>query len=416
VRSVATMVAAILFLPIHSQALEVLTWQDCVRLAKEHNSFIQSAQSKYTSSEHAASASYAAFMPQIRAGLNQTTTTTNGAESDNYNASLSGSIELFSGLRDRAKIKETHYQAQGLLAVVDSASAQAGYELKSAFESLIYAKNFHELTAEIIKRREENSRTVDLRYRGGLENKGSQLLAQAYFEQARYDELQAKNLIKIYRVQLAKVIGRDDPTEFDIEGQVNVADFNPEKMDFQKLMMDVPDYKKVQAEEEAARQNITVSRAGFFPKLNLTARISEEGPDFFPNVYQGRSIGIGLTIPLFDGTSDYHGVKGAAATWAAKVSDRKHLGRTILERLETAYAGFEQAVARYKVDQSFALATQARAEIARKKYSNGLLTFDAWDVIENDLIARQKAVLASKRDRVIAESEWERVRGVGLWP
>jgi hypothetical protein len=57
-----------------------------------------------------------------------------------------------------------------------------------------------------------------------------------------------------------------------------------------------------------------------------------------------------------------------------------------------------------------------RAEIARSKYNNGLLSFEDWDLIENDLINRQKALLVSVRERVTAEAGWEQARGEGAIP
>jgi outer membrane protein TolC len=54
-----------------------------------------------------------------------------------------------------------------------------------------------------------------------------------------------------------------------------------------------------------------------------------------------------------------------------------------------------------------------RAEIARSKYNNGLTTFDDWDLIESDLINRQRAVLSSQGNRVVAEAAWEQAQGRG---
>jgi outer membrane protein TolC len=85
--------------------------------------------------------------------------------------------------------------------------------------------------------------------------------------------------------------------------------------------------------------------------------------------------------------------------------------RELQAALAQAHAGFIAAVAKLAVDEEFAAAAQLRAEIARSKYNNGLLSFENWDIIENDLIARQRALLASRRDRVIAEAAWQQAIG-----
>jgi hypothetical protein len=67
-----------------------------------------------------------------------------------------------------------------------------------------------------------------------------------------------------------------------------------------------------------------------------------------------------------------------------------------------------------EVDALFVEAGTSRARIAKEKYNNGLLTFDEWDIIENDLITRQKTLVQTERDRVIAEALWEQVQGRGV--
>ena len=67
-----------------------------------------------------------------------------------------------------------------------------------------------------------------------------------------------------------------------------------------------------------------------------------------------------------------------------------------------------------KVDSAYVEAAEAREKISRQKYNNGLSTFDEWDLIESDLIKRQKSLLLSERDRVVAEAAWEQVQGKGV--
>ena len=64
----------------------------------------------------------------------------------------------------------------------------------------------------------------------------------------------------------------------------------------------------------------------------------------------------------------------------------------------------------------FLKAAEVRSEIARAQYQNGLLSFEDWDLIENDLIDKQKAMLTSQRDAVVARAAWEKMLGTGVIP
>ena len=60
--------------------------------------------------------------------------------------------------------------------------------------------------------------------------------------------------------------------------------------------------------------------------------------------------------------------------------------------------------------------SKVRADISRSKYNNGLTTFDDWDLIENDLINRQKDYNLKIRDRLTSEAFWEQTQGTGVIP
>lgn len=92
------------------------------------------------------------------------------------------------------------------------------------------------------------------------------------------------------------------------------------------------------------------------------------------------------------------------------------MGRDVRTKLKQTFASYQEAVERLKVDTELLDAATIRAEIARNKYNNGLLSFEDWDIIENDLISRQKFVLQSRRDRIVAEAVWEQAQGKGVIP
>ena len=56
-----------------------------------------------------------------------------------------------------------------------------------------------------------------------------------------------------------------------------------------------------------------------------------------------------------------------------------------------------------------------RAEVARNKYKNGFITFEEWDIVETDLITRQKEVINSQKNRIIRQSIWEQAQSIGVF-
>src|SRR5690606_38333615 len=85
----------------------------------------------------------------------------------------------------------------------------------------------------------------------------------------------------------------------------------------------------------------------------------------------------------------------------------------LLPRLADAQNLAKQSDIKFRIDEKFRKASNTRAEIARAKYNNGLITFEDWDIIENELIQRQTNYLQSKKDRVVRYATWENLLGRG---
>ncbi|MBP9673580.1 MAG: TolC family protein [Bacteriovoracaceae bacterium] len=395
-----------------------LSWEQAVTMAENSNAELKSAHSNLNASEFQLGIPRSTFLPQLSFDLSydrkdQTTNTLNSSY-DLFSSSLNLNQNLFAGFQDIEKIKQAKLNIKISQAQLQSTKAQISFNLKNAFENFTYAKDYLELTEEIIRRREGNLSLVELSFKSGRENKGSFFLSQAYLEQAKYDNLQAKNALRISLAKLGQALGIDNSSEYDIQG--NIPTQEPDQLPlFTDIAKNTPEYQKSLWQEEFAKAQITIARSAFFPSLDLTGSLTRSDQNFYPNQDRYWSMGLNISLPFFSGGKDYFTTKSAVQNWSASENQKINLSRQIISQLEQVYATYLEAVAKFKVDSSFKQAATARAEISRTRYNNGLLTFEDWDVIENDLISRQKNYLLSKRDRVITEAGWEQVQGKGVF-
>lgn len=395
---------------------EPLTWPASIAEAAMRNTDLHAAQAGLDAARYASRGAYSGFLPQISAGATHTESTGNlvAVPPAAYSGSVTATQNLFSGFLDSAKVE----QAAGNLEVAEAshaaARAQLSLDLKSAFAGLRYAQDNVELTSKIVQRLAENVRLVELRFEGGRENKGSLLLTRATLAQARYDNLQAQQSLVSAQSQLARVLGRADPESLSVTEPVPTA-VPPPAGDFTALARATPNYRLLAAQERAAAAGVVLARAAFYPSLNLTGTLSREGADWFPDGSR-RTMGVNVTVPIFNGGRDYYATRSSASNLAAAGFNKEGTERQLQVSLRQGYAGYVAAVEKLKVDAAFLEAAEARAQIARSKYNNGLMSFEDWDRIESDLILRQKAWLASQRDRVIAEATWEQIQGKGVIP
>lgn len=422
-KKIKTLIFFVQFAVISTTFASPYSWQEVATSAQKNNSELKAAEANLSNVLNQRKALWGDFLPRLSAGLSvsdqtverrTSTFATSTSYGKNYSASLDASLNLFSGFRDWSRLGQAGAVIEREQAKYLASRARVYYDLKAAYENLLYALQYQKLAEEIIKRRKENLKIVELRYESGLENKGSLLLSEAYLAQAEYDALQAKNAEQTAKAQLARAIGFDQFEEFTVEGEIPFAEPPTQTPAFESLVEEVPEYQESKAQEKNAEEGIVLAKSNFLPSLNLTGSWKKTGEQFFPEENKQTVFTLTLSIPLFDGGKDWFGTSAAVESHTNFEQLRRNSRRVVVAKLKLQYATYVESVAKFKADALFREAAQARAQIARNKYNNGLLNFENWDIIESDLIGRQKSYLSSRRDRILAQAQWDQTLGRGI--
>lgn len=413
----------LLALPSWTLGAEVLTWEDCVQEAAQNNPDLAAAQAAVHQARFQYQASYGNFLPQLSLdlGYDRANSTTNlqpftaGSDiQEQYRLGLTARQNLFSGLRNRAELERTRAELEASEANLLAAKAQVGFDLKSAFAQALFAQEQLKLAEAIASRRKENVRLLEIRYEAGREHKGSFLRSKAAYRQAEFELSQAKRAVKVAQRSLARVLGRSEFGEITVSGDFKVSPTGMPQ-DFHALALQTPVYRQPAAQARAAQAGVIIARGQFYPEIAATGSVSRLG-DAWPPDTDRWLVGAVLSFPLFSGGRDYFGLQGARAEERRAQENLHSAEYRILLDLEQTFAALQDGVERAEVQKGFLNAAEVRAEIARSQYTSGLLSFEDWDIIENDLITTQKQMIASQRDMVIAEADWERAQGRGSIP
>lgn len=419
------------FLSLSANAV-TLTWEDCVRLATESNPDLITARNEWLSVQQNETVAISGFLPSLSAQTSVTQTgstgsggsagaivsngvvispgTNNGSSiNTNYTASLNVKQNLFNGMEDYTRYQQSKYRTQSSYWALEQVKSTVTYSLKDAFASLVYAQESLDLSRSIEGRRESNYKLVSVRYDNGRENKGSVLLAEAYYEQAKLDVIRAADALNVAKTKILTLINKDHIEEVRLEGEVPLIGLEENK-DIAQLAIETPSYKQSEAQEQSSGSDIAIAKSNFLPSLDLTGNVLKQGPSYFPE-RERWAVALTLTIPIFDGFKDYATTKAAVFTKYAAESRKRSTLVTLIPKLRDAQNQARQSDIKYRIDEKFQKASGTRAEIARAKYNNGLITFEDWDIIENELIQRQTSFLQSKRDRIIRYATWENLLG-----
>lgn len=419
------------FFSAGSMAQDVLTWKDCVLEAAKNSPELQSAEKNVYSYEDQSKGSHSNFLPQVAGGVNYNygsglsnfsgtagdTLSTSTERRASYSASITVNQNLFDGFHDAAFAAGARANLKQARANLDTVKAKVSYDLKSAFANVVYSQRLIKLAKDTIQRRQDNLSLVELLFEGGRENKGSVLLSAAHLKQAVYDSKTAADSLKINTSSLAKVMGREPNENIRIDGDIPIHTPPDHQISTAEIVPETPSYIAAVGKTQAADASVKIAQSAFFPKMDLSGVAGRQGNELNLSEANNRwLITWGLNVPLFNGARDYYATRSAKENYAAARFNQSNTGNTVAVTLEQTLTSYKEAEEKVDVDRSFLEAAKVREEIARAKYENGLLSFEDFDIIENEYINREKIFIQSQRDRVIAEAAWEQAQGKGAIP
>ncbi len=394
-----------------AHAGEILTWKTCVSEARQNHPDLASAQELIKQAEAEKAITAGILLPQISATVNQRASRSAAAGNiDTYAYGIAVQQLLFDGFKSpydvaaaSENIKSAHFQ----YAVT---SSEVRLRLRTAFVDLLQAQELLTITGRIAGRRKQNLALVRLRYDAGREHKGSVLSADADLAQAELEVSQAKRNSELTRRRLGKELGRRGTLPTAVKGNFRVPSRGGLTVDFEALADGNPVLHERVAQREQARFILKSARANLFPQITANASAGRISSDWPPDQNEW-SVGVGLTLPLFEGGVRRAGIAEARARLKQAEADERSDRDGLLVTLQEAWTQFRDAAEGVRVSQKFLEAAQARAKIGRAQYSTGLISFDTWTIIEDDLVRAEKSFLAAQADASRSHAGWIYAQG-----
>ncbi|MEW6516207.1 MAG: TolC family protein [candidate division FCPU426 bacterium] len=394
-------------------AESTLTWEDCVHEAGTHNPDLAAKAERVRQAEANLQIALSPMLPQVSGGLSLSGSWAEDLSlSKNWNANLSVQQLLFDGMQSL----HGYQGAAASLAAArfDYATTEAGVRLRlrQAYVELLLAQLMTGLTQDIEARRCKNLDLVKMRYEAGREHRGSLLLAQAQFAQAQANHAQAERDLLLAQYGLSQQLGREAFAPLQAAGTLDLPAVVPEP-DFASLLEKHPGSLSLASQAESARLAAAEAAGDWYPTLSASGSIGRSGPDWWPDE-PSLSAGLSLNWPLFTGFRRWSQVDKAQAAWrqaqAALVSGKNSLRYDLV----SAWSNYGQALDNVAVQGQFLAAAEERARISQAEYTTGLIGFDNWTIIEDDLVSAKLAALNAHAKSQNAKAAWVQAQGGGL--
>jgi outer membrane protein TolC len=422
-KSIGTLIVVLLsaILPVASGAgEEALTWRKCVEIAAANNPDVRSSYEKIMQGRAGVGTARSVLLPRVEADASVSTGKTEtsalrGQEgrTNSYSYGVTAKQLVFDGMKSVYDLKSAGKSLESAEYDYLVTSSNVRLDLRSAFVQLLRAQESIDLYAQILARRKQNLELVKMRYEAGREHRGSLLTAEASLARAQADSAQAARGLVLARHGLAKVLGLAVTGPLVVTGSLSAASAVSDQPDFEALVRDNPVLQKMMAQRELAALNVESAKAEYFPTVYGFLSADRSGTSR-PTTATEWSAGVQMALPLFEGGATYHGVRGKEAALRQASEDARSTRGAVLFTMQEKWVSYRNALEDAGVQQKFLRAAEERAKIAESQYSIGLIQFDNWVIIEDNLVQLKKSYLDAGAQALSAEAEWVQSRGETL--
>jgi outer membrane protein TolC len=411
------LIVLLLLAALPVQAEERLNWQQCLREAREANPDLFSALALVQQAEADKRITRGAVFPRLGVALSsqESGSTTKGSNSlSRFSYSLSAEQLIFDGHKTSSLLSGNEESIKAAKENFSSVSSDVRFALRSAFTELLKAQDLVALAREIALRRRNNVRLINLRYEGGREHIGSFRQAEADLASADFEVSQSERGLILAQAKLASALGRDRHTALKVEGAFRVRESLSVKPNIGVLAKEHPLFQRLDAQSKAAHYNLDASRSAFSPQLYLTSSIGRSAVDRLPVNAVDWNGGVSVSVPIYEGGAGRARVSRAMAVVSQLQAAEKSGYLQLFDTLESSWKNLRDTHQLVTVRKKYLDAAVERSNIANAQYSNGLVSFNDWVIIENNLVSAKKEYLNAGADLLIAEAQWIHAKGGGL--
>ena len=409
---------------------KVWTLDECIGYALEHNIEIKRQELGVSNSEIGLSESRWDYAPSLSAGTSYSISSGRVLDQTTYefiqnnvvgssSASVSGSVQVFSGMRRHYALKKAKASMKVSLADLESVRQDVELNVTAAYLQILCDQenlaSAREMASMLELQMEKVQTMVDL----GRVTEADLLQIRSQYYAALNDVAAAEGQCRLSRMELYQMLEIQDWEDFAIE-PIETDEYGGMQLfpsTYSIAVESRPEYRSAEAGVEVARRNLQIARSSYYPTLSLSAgygtsysgarQKAVQNPDgtyryeaypFFRQYLDNGSsyLSLSLNIPIFSGMSTRSSVRRAKnasidAQYALQTV-RKQLSR----EYEHALIEYQTSCKQYETAKEQLAYAEEAARMMTEKYNLGKIDFTSWNTAMTELAKAKYLTIQNK--------------------
>ncbi len=326
---------------------------------------------------------------------------------DSYNLKLTLQQPLFTGFKLSSSSNIAEYNYKATEEKYNKDKQDLIYNIKNAFWNLFKAKKVREVTDQNVEQVKAHLMNVQNFYEQGLSTKNDLLKVQVQLSESELRQIDAKNAVKLARINLYNVIGIPLNTNSEIPDSIDIKTKEVNDLDdyIEKALDNRPELKAMQYNIKASEAGVTFAQSDWYPQIYLAGNYyySEPNQRIFPAENRFKDtwdVGVSVSLNLWN--------------WGATV-DKTDQAEAQLEQAKDSYKIIKDNIV-LEVNSNYLNLVQSKDKIAvadesvrqaKENYRVTDETFKKGLALNSDLLDSEVALLQANTNYIQALVDYE---------
>ena len=413
-------------LTVSASAQKFWTLQECIDYAMENNITLQKSKLQKSTATETLKGSKAALLPTLSASTNQNLgyqpwkdtgmayvsngTVNTKVDKTSYNGSysLSGQWTVWNGNRNLNNIKRDRLAEEEAELSAQETANSIQERIAQLYAQILYlAENVtvNEQMLETSKKNEDRGREM---LEVGKMSKADLAQLSAQRANDEYSIVEAKSQLMNYELQLKQLLEITDEERFQVAipkigDDLILAEIPAMQTVYEMALMNRPEINRSQLAINRSDVNLSIAKAGWLPTVNLTGGVTTStnsltstgwGSQIKSNV--NTSLGLGVTMPFYDGRSTKTSVNKAKIQQLQARLDLQDQQKTLYSDIQGYWLNAWTNQEKYKAASSSVESAQQSYDLLSEQFRLGLKNIVELMAGKDKLLEAQQNLLQSK--------------------
>jgi len=399
-----------------------ISLQDAIRIALAQNSIVRFSRNALLLDSLSIRQAKNQFLPNLSASSSASQDVANGSGGNPFSASvgLSSGVTVYNGGQNRNILRQARTNAAAGIADLGRTRQSVVFAVASDYLALITQQQQLRVQQENLTAQEQELRQLQEFVRRGTRPIGDLYQEQAAVASTRLAMVNARRATEVAKVNLIQELVLDPRLEYTFATPADTLPFDSTSAPLQVFNLDSligvafqqrVDLRAQALRVQAAQTEIAIAEGGRKPTVTGSAGYgtgfnssSDEGFASQLNQRRGGSVGVGVSVPIFDRGAVSIAKQRAQIQLENELLSMRDLEQSVALDVRRAYLDYlaagEQLAAANAQQQAAALSLEA----AQSRYRVGLATLVEVTLARASLIQAQSAVVSARSSLVFQQA------------